>query len=318
VIEQYTRSRVLTEERVQGRRASEVADLPPPRRAAISRRIVRFVVVPALVHGVFYGDPHAGNLLIKDDGSLSVIDFGKVGRLTPDQRRHVIDIFLAIARSDGRHLTDSLLQVTTQAHPVDRAMIQSEVEQLLELYAGLSLGKLQIGDALGELLELVRRNRLRLPGNLVLFFKALAMCEGLLQAIDPQASFSDYLRPMIEKMILQEAEQELTRVRDSTLDAIELGLELPERLDRILAQLERGNLQVWARTPDADALMQRLERLVARINVTILAAACVVGLAIVMLVYRPHGWQAWIGVVFWIVVVGAIAAVARALWRLRK
>ena len=197
-------------------------------------------------------------------------------------------------------------------------MIQSEVEQLLELYAGLSLGKLQIGDALGELLELVRRNRRRLPGSLVLFFKALAMCEGLLQAIDPQASFSDYLRPMIEKMILQEAEQELTRVRDSTLGAIELGLELPERLDRILAQLERGNLQVWARTPDAGALMQWLERLAARINATILAAACVVGLAIVMLVYRPHGWQAWIGVVFWIVVVGAIAAVARALWRLRK
>ena len=246
VIEQYTRGRVLTEERVQGRRASEVADLPAPRRAAISRRFVRFVVVPALVHGVFYGDPHPGNLLVQDDGSLSVIDFGKVGRLTPDQRRHVIDIFLAIARSDGRHLTDSLLQVTTQAHPVDRAMIQSEVEQLLELYAGLSLGKLQIGDALGELLELVRRNRLRLPGNLVLFFKALAMCEGLLQAIDPQASFSDYLRPMIEKMILQEARQELSRVGDSALDAIELGLELPGRLDRVLAQLERGNLQVWA------------------------------------------------------------------------
>jgi ubiquinone biosynthesis protein len=114
-------------------------------------------------------------------------------------------------------------------------MIQSEVEQMLELYAGLSLGKVQIGDALGELLDLVRRNRLRFPGNLVLFFKALAMCEGLLQAIDPQASFSDYLRPIIEKMILQEARQELSRVRDSTLDAIELGLELPERLERLLA-----------------------------------------------------------------------------------
>ncbi len=136
--------------------------------------------------------------------------------------------------------------------------------------------------------------------------------------IDPQASFSDYLRPMIEKMILQEAKQELSRVRDSALDAIELGLELPERLERVLAQLERGNLQVWARTPDADALMQRLERLAARINATILAAALVVGLAIVMLVYRPHGWHTWIGVVFWIVVVVATAAVARALWRLRK
>jgi hypothetical protein len=62
---------------------------------------------------------------------------------------------------------------------------------------------------------------------------------GLLQAIDPQASFSDYLRPMIEKMILQEAKQEFSRVGDSTLDAIELGLELPERLDRILAHRRR-------------------------------------------------------------------------------
>lgn len=115
----------------------------------------------------------------------------------------------------------------------------STLAQLLELYADLSLGKLQIGDALGELLELVRPNRLRLPGNLVLFFKALAMCEGLLQAIDPQASFSDYLRPMIEKMILQEAKQEFSRVGDCALDAIELGLELPGRLDRVLARLAR-------------------------------------------------------------------------------
>jgi ubiquinone biosynthesis protein len=314
VLARYTRNRVLVEERVQGRKVSEVTDLAAPRRAAISRRIVRFVVAPALVHGVFYGDPHPGNLLVQDDGTLSVIDFGKVGRLTPDQRRHVIDIFLAIARSDGRHLTDSLLQVTTQAHPVDRAMIQSEVEHMLERYADLSLGKLQIGDALGELLELVRRNRLRLPGNVVLFFKALAMCEGLVQGIDPQTSFSDYLRPMIEKMILQEAKQELSRIRDSALDAIEL----PERLDRVLEQLERGNLQVWTRTQDADALMQRLEHLFARINATILAAACVVGLAIVMLVYRPHGWDAWIGVVFWIIVAAATAGAARALWRLRK
>ena len=43
-----------------------------------------------------------------------------------------------------------------------------------------------------------------------------------------------------------------------------------------------------------------------------------VGISIVMLVYRPHGWHAWIGVVFWIVVVAAIAAIARVLWRLRK
>jgi ubiquinone biosynthesis protein len=318
VIERYTRSRVLTEERVHGRPVSDLSGLPATHRAVISRRIVRFVVAPALVHGVFYADPHPGNLFVQEDGSLSVIDFGKVGRLAPEQRRHMTDMFLAIARSDASRLTDSLLHLSTQNHPVERATIQSEVERMLEQYADLSLGNVQIGDALGELLELVRRNRLRLPGNLVLFFKALAMCEGLLQEIDPQASFADYLRPLVGKMVLQEAKEKLTRARDSGLDAIELGLELPERLDRVLAQIERGNLQVWARTQDADALMHRLERLGARLNATLLAAACVVGIAIVMLVYRPHSWHAWIGSVFWVAVIAAIVGATRALWRLHR
>jgi hypothetical protein len=64
--------------------------------------------------------------------------------------------------------------------------------------------------------------------------------------------------------------------------------------------------------------MQRLEHLFARINATILVAACVVGLEIVTLVYRPHGWHTWIGVVFWIIVAAATVGAARALCRLHK
>jgi predicted unusual protein kinase regulating ubiquinone biosynthesis (AarF/ABC1/UbiB family) len=56
---------------------------------------------------------------------------------------------------------------------------------MLELYVDVSLEKLRFGDAVGEVLRLVRRHGLRLPGTLVLFFKALAMCEGILQTIDP-------------------------------------------------------------------------------------------------------------------------------------
>jgi len=47
---------------------------------------------------------------------------------------------------------------------------------------------------------------------------------------------------------------------------------------------------------------ETLRALVARSNAIILPAACIVGLAIVMLYYHPQGWQRWIGVVFWIAV----------------
>jgi hypothetical protein len=49
-----------------------------------------------------------------------------------------------------------------------------------------------------------------------------------------------------------------------------------------------------------------------------LAAACIVGLAIVLQIYHPQGWQQWIGVVVWIALVAAIAAAVRTLLGLRQ
>jgi ubiquinone biosynthesis protein len=320
VIGEFSKHRVLTEERVEGRKTSDVADLPKRRRAVVARRIARFVLEPAFERGAFYADPHPGNLLIQDDGSLSVIDFGKVGRLTPDTRRHVADMFIAIARSDAQRLADRLIEVTTPMHPVDRDAITREIDRMLALYVDVSLDYLRFGDAVGELFRVVREHGLRVPGTLVQFFKALAMCEGILQTVDPDSSFADYLQPLTRKLVVQTfaGPQLLGRLRDSAVDAAELGIELPRRVDRLLGEIERGNLRVWTRVEDLDPILRRVEHLVARSNATILAAACIVGLAIVMLFYRPQGWQGWIGVVFWIAVGAALIDCARTLLSLRK
>jgi ubiquinone biosynthesis protein len=258
--------------------------------------------------------------LIQEDGSLAVIDFGKVGRLTPEERQRVADIFVAIERRDAQRLADGLIEITAPTRPIDRALITSEIDRMLELYVDVSLKNVRFGDAMGELLKLVRRHGLRVPGNLVQLFKALAMCEGILQAIDPDSSFSDYLQPIVGKLVFQEfaGRQSFDRLRDSALDAAELGIELPRRIDRLLGEIERGNLRVWTRVEDIEPVMKRLEHMVERANATILAAACIVSLAIVMLVYHPQGWKAWIGVVFWIAVTVAVTDSVRTLWALRK
>ena len=319
-IAEYSKNRVLTEERVAGRKPSDVAGMEKRRRAVVARRIARLVLEPAFERGAFYADPHPGNLLIYEDGTLAVIDFGKVGRLTPETRRRVADMFVAIVRSDGQRLTDRLIEVTAPTHPIDRDQITREVDRLLQLYVDVSLEHLQLAAAMGELLTLVRRHRLRMPGTLVNFFKAMAMCEGVLQTVDPEASFADYLQPMLRKLIYQAfvGPQLLDRLRDSAVDAAELSIELPQRINRVLGEIERGNLRVWTRVEDIDPLMKRLEHLVSRANATILAAACIVGIAIVMQFYRPQGWERWIGVVFWLAVAAAFIDYLRTLWNLRK
>ncbi|MGZ9928183.1 hypothetical protein ACXYTC_24725, partial [Escherichia coli] len=72
-------------------------------------------------------------------------------------------------------------------------------------------------------------------------------------------------------------------------------------------EIERGNLRVWARLEEGELLVKRLEHLVERVNATMLAAACIVGLAIVMLAHQPQGWQRWTGIVFWIAVAAVLA-----------
>ena len=320
VITEYSKNRVLTEERAKGRKPSDIGDLPKRQRSVVSRRIARFVLEPAFEHGLYYADPHPGNLLIETDGSLSVIDFGKVGRLTAEARRRASDLFIAITRSDAQRLTDRLIEIAAPGHPIDRDLITREIDRILELYVDVSLENLHFAQAIGEVMQLVRRHCLRLPGAMVQFFKSLGMCEGIVQAIEPDSSFADYLRPMIGKLIYQAyaGPNSLGRLRDSVADAAELTIQLPRRIDHVLGEVERGNLRIWTRVEDIDPLMKRLEHMVARTNATVLAAACIVGLAMVMQFYHPKGWQRWIGVVFWIAVAFAIIDYVRTLLTLRK
>ena len=321
VIGEFSTGRVLTHERVEGRKVSDVAGLSNRRRSAVAQRIARFVLEPAFEHGVFYADPHAGNLMIQEDGSLAVIDFGTVGRLTPEARRRVAGMFLAISRRDAERLTDRIIEVTAPRRPIDRPQLTNDIEHLLEHYVDVSFDDVPLGNALGELLHVLRRHQLRLPSNYASLIKALAMCEGILQALDPESSLADYLQSMAGKLVfhgIAGGDNAADRLRDSALDAAQLSIELPRRIDRVLGEIERGNLRVWTRIEDADPLMKRVEHVVERANATMLASACIVALAIVLQIYRPQGWQQWIGVVVWIGLIAAIAAAVRTLLGLRK
>jgi ubiquinone biosynthesis protein len=295
--------------------------LPKRRRAAIARRIARFVLEPAFSHGLFHADPHGGNFLITNDGALAVVDFGMTGRLTPEARRRVADIFIAMDRGDAGRLADRIIEVASPTHPVDRAALASEIDRLLERYLPTTLEELHFGEALGELLELIRRFGLRLPGNLALLFKALAMTEGLLESIDPDASLNDHLEPLVEKLMYGQLSGDdwFERARESALDAAELSIELPRRLDRVMGEVERGNIRVWARIENLESMVSRFEHTVERANLTMLAAACIVGLAIVMVFFHPQGVGRWVGVAFWVgVAVAFLITVRTAFATMRK
>ncbi len=150
VIEEYSTARIITMTRVQGMRPDEATQLTKRRRGAAARRLSQFVLEPALTSGVFYADPHGGNVLIREDGVVAFVDFGMVGRFTPEARRRVAEVFIAIDRRDAERLTDRIIDIAAPAHPVDRAAIVAEIDHLLERYVGETLENVRFGEAIGE------------------------------------------------------------------------------------------------------------------------------------------------------------------------
>src|SRR5436853_111476 len=92
--------RVLTMEMVHGRRWNEIGDVDQALRDRWGEAINRFFFGSIARFGMFNADPHPGNYLFHDDGTVTFLDFGCVKRLSPEAQRGFWDLPCAIVAND--------------------------------------------------------------------------------------------------------------------------------------------------------------------------------------------------------------------------
>ena len=85
VVGELCTDRVLTQELVQGKSWNEALASEQGLRNSWAEAIHRFLYGSYHYHCVFNADPHPGNYIFHDDGSVSFLDFGCVKRLQRDQ-----------------------------------------------------------------------------------------------------------------------------------------------------------------------------------------------------------------------------------------
>ena len=78
VFHELTTSRVLVQEMVRGKPFSSALSLTKRERNRIGEIIFRYAFGSIYRHGLFNGDPHPGNYLLRDDGSVAFVDYGCV------------------------------------------------------------------------------------------------------------------------------------------------------------------------------------------------------------------------------------------------
>jgi predicted unusual protein kinase regulating ubiquinone biosynthesis (AarF/ABC1/UbiB family) len=110
VFPELSSGRVLTMEMVHGRQWNQIDDADPSLRQTWGESIYRFFFGTMARFSMFNADPHPGNYLFHDDGTVTFLDFGCVKRMTPDVQRGVWETAAAAVENDGERLVRVLVE----------------------------------------------------------------------------------------------------------------------------------------------------------------------------------------------------------------
>ena len=308
---ELTTSKVITLERIKGFKVIDTARLDAAGidRRALSQNGVNIWLKMIFESGMFHADPHPGNLFIEEDGRIGLIDFGMVGVMDEGTQDRLVDVLIGVSGGDTSRLADALLEMGVTGSSVSRDSLQRDLRYLISRYAGRSLAEIHLGKVLSEVFNIIRRNRLRLPPNMFLLLKTLAMAEGVGTQIDPSFEMLPAEKPFAKTAVTKRLSPIYwgKRFAKSSNDLAELGVELPQHMRRLLTALERGELQIKAHPTGLDPHLKRVERMFNRLVVGILAAAFIVGLSQLMAAYRPFDDVLWFG---GLLAIGAAIALA--------
>jgi ubiquinone biosynthesis protein len=297
----YTGNRVITLERIYG---IKINDLDAVDKSGVNRRRMAVQATNAIMKmfyedGFFHADLHPGNFFIVEDGRVALVDFGMVGVLDDRTRELMVQFVISIASKDIERLVDVFIMLGATRSKIDRVQFRRDLSHLVEPYYHLALGEIALDLMLDEALIIVRRHNLQLPSNMMLLLKTFMMSEGMGRQLDPKFHLIDIIIPYSKQLMLQQYSPEIwiKKFGRASLDAAQLGTELPSQMRRLLSELERGNMQVGVKHNDLDEIMVRLERLTNRVIISVITAAFIIALAVLTTVYRLQVWDQFAGIV---------------------
>ncbi|AXH95369.1 ABC1 kinase family protein [Ornithinimicrobium avium] len=287
-----TTSRVLTMEELSGIRIDDVPalDVAGIDRPDLAHRAVAVLMRMVFEDGVFHADPHAGNLFVEQDGTIGVIDFGMVGRVSPAMRRDFARMIVSLFRQDADGLVSALLQVAPPRGALDRSRLRRDVARLTGWLDGRALAAIQVDAVADQIFTLVRHHRLALPPEVVQIFRMLIIADGLGRRLHPGFDLTDALYPFAQRLIEERLSprQVAGRLGSATMAAAELGLDLPAYARTLIERIDSGGVDVNIRAGELEPLVERMERTGDRVVAALVVAAMITGGTNVLVAYKDR------------------------------
>ena len=277
----HTTGRILTMELIQGTKVNQIDTLKAKGidLQAVARRGATSFMEQVMIHGFFHGDPHPGNILIEDDGTMALIDFGIVGRLDKTTMENLADLFIGITKQDIPGIIESLRVMAVFASKVDLVELERDLDDMMFRYYGKVLADLSMSAIIEDLLNVTRKHGIRLPSDFALLAKALLLIEGVGRTLDETFNIFEIAEPFARDLLKERYRPD--RIAQKALQSSwkygQLLMHLPAKLDTTLDLVNQDRLQVIFRHKGLEELMVRLDIASNRLSFALIVAALVIG-----------------------------------------
>ncbi|WP_336787175.1 ABC1 kinase family protein [Paenibacillus sp. MMO-177] len=270
---EYTSKLVLTMDYVEGIKLSDREQLQQGGydHKKLAERYSKAIFHQVLVDGFFHGDPHPGNVLALPDGNLAFLDFGMVGRLTPDMKQHFATFVIGLRNQSTSTIIRAINGMGFIPDDTDRKALRADVDEMRDKYYKIPLSQVKIGESVNELFALAFRHGIRIPSELTLLGKTFLTLEGVVTALDPAFSVFDVAEPFGRKLVIEKLDpRRLARKWvDDIPDYLELLSDIPLSLRSVLNMMRRGRLGLDLAIPELNAVLKKLDQISNRLSLSI-------------------------------------------------
>ncbi|MGB3261138.1 ABC1 kinase family protein [Paenisporosarcina sp.] len=200
--DEFSTRRVLVMEWIEGARITDLAfiDANGINRRDLSERLFRLFLEQVLDGGQFHADPHGGNILIKPDGTIVLIDFGMVGSISKEEARSVLKVVEGVLLKQYDRVLDGLEELRFLLPQADRRLLADAIARVVAAYESEELTQMDsfvVDRLLDDLKGIVRTQPVQLPAEFAFFGRAVSTFIGVLHVLDPKVDLLAIARPRV-------------------------------------------------------------------------------------------------------------------------
>ncbi len=279
------RKNVLTMAFSRGRKMKDIRFSEFSDREGLARAAINFSLRQVLVYGFFHADPHPGNILIDENETIVLVDWGMVGWLSPRIRQELVDVMAAIAENDVDEVTDFLMTFTTGRESINRATLQNEILEVISQFTRMPFAEMNLGVMLIDLISILRFHGRILTADLSIMIKSLITAEETAKLLCPDLDVMEEIRPVARRMVRDRfAPTNLLKgMYRGFRYLLRFQQELPRQTLNIVGKLDRGELAIRFRHENLEGLQGTLERIVNRLVLGIIVGTLFVGSGMIIM-----------------------------------